>query len=162
MEMISKHISLEEATRSSTAERLGIDNTPTEEIIEVMKLTAEALFEPVRNHYGCRIAVPSFFRSEELNKALSNNGRVAASKKSQHLTGEAMDMDAQPYGGCTNKQVFEYIRDNLVFDQLIWEEGTDDEPEWVHVSRRSNEGAKNRKEVLRKFRTDGKTRYEKL
>jgi len=162
-EKISEHISLAEAMASSTAERLKLDNTPPEEIKEVMKVTATAVFEPVRNHYGVRIAITSFFRCDQLNAALSKDPKVQASKKSQHRLGEAMDMDAHPYGRITNRQIFDYIRENLEFDQLIWEEGTDQEPEWVHVSYVTpTENRKNRKQVLRKLRKNGKTWYDKL
>lgn len=159
--MISEHISLEEAMASSTAERLGIDNRPTPEIIEVMKATASAVFEPVRRSFNCRIAVTSFFRSPLVNAALEKNPDIQASKKSQHMLGEAMDINARVFGHVTNKQVFDYIKDNLVFDQLIWEEGTSEEPDWVHVSFKSSPEAKNRKQILRKIREGNKTRYEK-
>ena len=161
-EKLSAHITLEEAMASSTARRLGIDNTPSAEIKEVMKLTAEAVFEPCRDHFGCRIAVTSFFRCDELNAALGRDPVIQASKKSQHRLGEAMDINANVFGGLTNKQLFEFIRDNCEFDQLIWEEGTDKEPDWIHVSHVSGEGKKNRKQVLRKFRKKNKTWYEKL
>lgn len=161
-EKISAHISLREAMESSTAQRLGIDNTPSDEIKEVMRRTAEAVFEPAREHFGCRIAVTSFFRSDELNAALSKDPRVLASKKSQHRLGEAMDLNANVFGGLTNKQLFEYLQGNVEFDQLIWEEGTDQEPDWVHVSHVSGEGKNNRKEILRKFKKNNKTWYGKL
>jgi zinc D-Ala-D-Ala carboxypeptidase len=161
-EKISEHVSFEEAMASSTAERLGIDNTPSAEIIEVMKRTANAVFEPVRNFYNCRIAIGSFFRSPSLNAVLVKDPNILASKKSQHCLGEAMDLNARVFGHITNKQLFDHILAKLEFDQLIWEEGTDEEPEWVHVSIKTGEGAKNRKEVLRKFRDVGKTWYEKL
>lgn len=163
MERISEHISFEEATASSTAERHGIDNSPSEEIIEAMKKTAEAVFEPVRNHFGCRIAITSFFRCKEVNAVLEKNPGIVASKKSQHMTGEAMDINADVFGHVTNKQIFDYIRENLEFDQLIWEDvDQDPEPEWIHVSFKSSPGAKNRKEVLKRYKVDGKTRYERL
>lgn len=162
-ENISEHVPLWEAIGSSTAQRLKIDNTPPDDIREVMKVTANSLFEPLRNHFGVPIAITSFFRSDELNAALSKDPRVQASKKSQHRLGEAMDIDAHPYGRITNKQIFDFIRENLEFDQLIWEEGNDNEPEWVHVSYVSpDEKRKNRRQVLRKFRKDGKSYYEKL
>jgi zinc D-Ala-D-Ala carboxypeptidase len=160
--MISEHVSLEEAMASSTAEQLRIDNTPSQELIEVLKKTAQAVFEPVRNHYGCRIAITSFYRCPALNKALEKNPDIAASKKSQHVLAEAMDINGKVYGHVTNRQIFDFIKDNLEFDQLIWEEGTDLEPEWVHVSFKSTPGEKNRKQVLRKIREGNKTRYETL
>jgi hypothetical protein len=162
-EKISEHITLAEAMASSTAERLQIDNNPPDDIKEVMKRTAEAVFEPARNHFGCRIAVTSFFRCDELNAALSKDPKILASKKSQHRLGEAMDLNAEVFGGLKNSELFTYIRENCEFDQLIWENvDNDPEPEWVHVSFKSSEGAKNRKEVLKRFTENGKTRYEKL
>jgi zinc D-Ala-D-Ala carboxypeptidase len=160
---ISEHITYEEAIASSTAERLGIDNTPTAEIIEVMKRTAVSVFEPIRNFFGCRIAITSFFRSLKLNAVLTKDPNILASKKSQHCTGEGMDINANVFGGVTNRQIFDYILANLEFDQLIWEDvAGDEEPEWIHVSIKTGEGAKNRKEILRRFREGGKDRYEKL
>lgn len=161
-EKISGFISLSEAIASSTAEKLGIDNTPPDEIIEVMKLTAKAVFDPVRIFFGCRIAVTSFFRCQALNEVLSKSPAIMATKKSQHTTGEAMDINARVFGGVTNKQIFDYIRLNLAFDQLIWEDGTDEDPGWVHVSYKSGEGKNNRGQVLRKQRIDGKTSYFKM
>ncbi len=159
---ISEHVSYEEATRSGTAERYSLSNDPPEELIEVGRMTAKELFEPVRNHFGCRIAITSFYRSPEVNAILEKNADIVASKKSQHMLFEAMDMNARIFGGCTNRQIFDFVRENLDFDQLIWEdiEG-DEEPEWIHVSRKKDP-SKNRKECLRRFRKDGKSRYEKL
>lgn len=160
---ISEHISFEEATASGTAERLQIDNTPSEEILEVMKRTAEAVFEPLRNHFDCRIAITSFFRCQKVNAELEKNPSVMASKKSRHMFGEAMDINGNVYGRVTNRQIFDWIRENIEFDQLIWEDiNGDPEPEWIHVSVKTGEGAKNRKEVLRRFREGEKSRYEKL
>jgi hypothetical protein len=162
-EKVSEHITYEEAIASSTAERLGIDNTPSEEIFEVMKKTADAVFDPIRNFFGCRIAITSFYRSPKVNAILGKNPNILASKKSQHMRGEGMDINGDVFGGVTNRQIFDYIRENLDFDQLIWEDiDNDPEPEWIHVSHKSGEGAKNRKEVLRRFREGTKTRYEKL
>ena len=161
-EKISEFISLSEAMASSTAEKLGINNTPPDEIIEVMKLTAKAVFDPVRRFFGCRIAVTSFFRCTALNDVLNKNPAILATKKSQHTLGEAMDINARVFGKVTNKEVFDYIRYNLTFDQLIWEDGTDENPDWVHVSFKSGETKTNRMQVLRKQRVDGKTGYYKM
>lgn len=162
-ERISEHVTYEEATASSNAERLGIDNTPTPEIIEVMKNTARKVFEPMQEFFGCRIAITSFFRSADLNAELVKNPDILASKKSQHILGEAMDINGDVFGGVINKQIFDYIKENLEFDQLIWENVDEDpDPEWVHVSFKSSPGAKNRREVLKRFKENGKTRYEKL
>ena len=139
--MISKHITLAEATKSNTAIKLGISNLPTEEHLANMKHIAESIFEPLREHFSKPIAVSSFYRSEALNKA------VKGSMTSQHLTGEAMDIDAQIFGSLTNKEVFDWIRANCTFDQLIAEAGTVDEPDWVHVSLTKHRA--NRGQVLR-------------
>lgn len=156
---ISEHISYEEATESATAERLGIKNEPSDEILQVMAVTARKVFEPVRRFWKCPIWVASFFRCEEVNEELSRDPAVRASVKSQHILGEAIDIDAQVYGNISNRQVFEFIRDNTSFDQLIWEEGNDKEPDWVHVSYRANA---NRMEVLRKYKVKGRVKYKRL
>ena len=112
---------------------------------------AENVFQPVREHFDTPIYVSSFFRSEALNKA------IKGSSSSTHMKGEAMDLDADVYGKVTNAQIFHYIKDNLEFDQLIWEFGTDKNPDWVHVS--LSKGT-NRKQILVAKRVDGKTVYE--
>jgi len=149
--MVSKNISYKEATHSTTAKRLGIDNTPNAEQFSNMVYVAENVFQPVREHFGVPIYVSSFFRSEALNKA------VRGSSSSTHTKGEAMDLDADVFEGVTNAQIFEYIKNNLEFDQLIWEFGTDENPAWVHVSLSKRN---NRKQVLKAVRVDGKTHYE--
>lgn len=149
---ISEHISYSEAIHSDTAKRLGIKNEPNGGQIERMRTLAEKIFEPLRNFIGVPIYVSSFFRSEELNKA------IKGAKNSQHLYGEAMDIDAEKFGGTTNKVIFNYIKDNLDFDQLIWEAGTDDEPDWVHVS--FTYKYPNRKQVLRMKVVNNKKVYE--
>lgn len=92
-----------------------------------MKLVAETCFEPIRNHFGIPLPVSSFFRCEALNKA------IGGSKTSQHCKGEAIDMDADG-SPITNKQIFDWAKANLKFDQLIWEYGTSENPAWVHIS----------------------------
>lgn len=149
---LTKHLSLSEVIKSGTAKRLGIDNNPTPEHMQNILLIAEKVFEPVREHFGKPLYVSSGYRSEALNDAIKGS-----SSTSQHCRGEALDLDAQVYGGFTNKELFEYIKENLIFDQLIWEYGNDDEPDWVHVSY-TNETV-NRKEVLRVERVDGLSQY---
>ena len=139
---ISKHVSYNEATKSATATRLGIDNTPSETILSNMRYVAENVFEPVRTHFCVPIGISSFYRSAALNKA------VKGSKTSQHVKGEAIDIDADIFGIITNKNIFDYIRKNLNFNQLIWEYGDDNEPAWVHVSLVKGY---NKKEVLRAY-----------
>jgi zinc D-Ala-D-Ala carboxypeptidase len=137
---ISKHVSYSEATKSLTAIRDGIDNTPGKNELANMKHIALNIFEKVRGHFCCPIHVSSFYRSPELNRA------VKGSKTSQHVKGEAMDLDADTFGITTNKRIFDYIRKNLEFDQLIWEHGTDKNPAWVHVSLKKH--GVNKKQVL--------------
>ena len=140
---ISPHISYKEAVYSDTAKKLGIINIPDFEQLSKMVTVANEIFEPVRKHFGVPIHVSSFFRSIELNKV------IGGSKTSQHVLGEAMDIDADKYGKITNRQLFNYIKDNLKFDQLIWEFGTDKEPDWIHVSFKKTN---NRGEILKAYR----------
>ena len=149
--MVSKNISYKEATHSKTAKRLGIDNTPNAEQFSNMVYVAEGIFQPLREHFGVPIYISSFFRSEALNTA------IRGSASSTHKKGEAMDLDADVYGKITNAQIFHYIKDNLEFDQLIWEFGTEDNPAWVHVSLSKRN---NRNQILKAYRVDGKTKYE--
>jgi hypothetical protein len=120
--MISKHISLEEATKSPTAIRNGIKNIPNEEQLNNMKIVAEACFEPLRVWYGKPIKVNSFFRNDELNKL------VKGSKTSEHVKGKAIDMDAGSKE--ENKKIFDWCKANLKFNQLINEY----DYSWVHIS----------------------------
>jgi hypothetical protein len=140
---ISKHISFIEATKSKTALKYGISNNPSEEIIKVMKLTAKKVFEPLREEMLVPIAVTSFYRSPQLNT------KLGGSKTSSHVKGEAIDIDADVFGLITNKDIFDYIKDNLEFDQLIWEFGDDNEPAWIHVSYREGN---NRNQILKAYK----------
>ena len=148
--MISKHISDREGVYSTTAIRRGIDNTPSKEHLENMKLLAEKIFEPLRKWVGGPIRINSFYRGPELNKA------IGGSSKSQHCKGQAMDIDDN---GChkTNAEMYAWIKDNVDFDQMIWEFGDDKNPNWVHVSYVSPE--ENRNRCLKAYREDGKTKY---
>ena len=150
MVRISKHISYKEATRSATALRLGIENIPNEYQIQNMEMVAKKVFEPLREAVDAPIKINSFFRCEELNKA------IGGSSKSQHCQGRAIDID-DIYGHVSNAFMYYYIKDNLDFDQLIWEFGTDDSPDWVHVSYVDEDS--NRKRCLKAYREDGKTKY---
>tara|TARA_R110000803_G_scaffold128956_4_gene196317 strand:+ start:538 stop:1005 length:468 start_codon:yes stop_codon:yes gene_type:complete len=136
MKKISKHISYKEATNSNYAKEHKIENKPNDEQLENMQLIAEKVFEPLREWVGGPIKVNSFFRSEELNSG------IKGSLKSSHLKGQAIDLTSM--GGKTNLEMFNYIKDNLDFDQLIWEYGRHN-PVWLHVSYKSE---KNRKQVL--------------
>lgn len=150
---LSEHLSLKEVITSDTAKRLGISNQPTPEHLNNLKLVAEKIFEPIRNHFDKPIKVSSGYRSKELNSAIPGS-----SLTSQHCSGEALDLDQDDMStGVTNKMVFEYIKNNLNFDQLIWEFGSDSNPDWVHVSYEST--GKQRKQILKAVRNNGKTSY---
>lgn len=150
---LSKNLTLAEVTNSDTAKRLGINNQPTPEHLENLKLLAEKVFQPIREHFGKPIHVSSGYRSKALNKKTPGS-----SSTSQHCSGEAIDLDQQTMStGITNKMVFDYIKDNLSFDQLIWEYGNDSEPDWVHVSYESK--GNQRKMILRGTRVNGKPHY---
>jgi hypothetical protein len=133
MNKISEHISLEEATKSLTAIRFGITNQPTPEILNNMVLVAIKCFEPLRKWYKKPIKVNSFYRCTLLNE------KVGGSKTSQHVKGQAIDMDAG--SKVENKKLFDWCKDNLEFDQLINEY----DYSWVHISYSKD---KNRKQVL--------------
>jgi len=149
---LSEHLDLSEVIRSESAKRKGISNMPTEAHIANFKLLAEKIFQPIREHFRCPIHISSGYRSKELNAA------IGGSATSQHCSGEAIDidMDGTP-NGVTNRMVFDYIKDNLEFDQLIYEFGDKENPDWVHVSYESS--GKQRKQILRAVRTNGKTSY---
>lgn len=144
MEMnISKHITFEEATHTGT----GIDNAPDIAQVKSMMAIAEMVFEPLREKFGKPIPITSFFRSEAVNKA------VGGAKTSQHTKGEAMDLNRPGF----NAIIFDIIRNNLPFDQLIWEFGNSREPQWVHVSYKHD--LPNRGQVLKSVKSNGKTTY---
>jgi len=149
---LSEHLDLSEVVRSESAKRKGISNMPTAEHIANFKLLAEKIFEPIRSHFRCPIIISSGYRSKELNAA------IGGSLTSQHCSGEAIDidMDGTP-NGVTNRMVFDYIKSNLDFDQLIYEFGDDKNPDWVHVSYEST--GKQRKQVLKASRVNGQTKY---
>tara|TARA_R110000803_G_scaffold1263_4_gene4159 strand:- start:3300 stop:3764 length:465 start_codon:yes stop_codon:yes gene_type:complete len=148
--MISQHISEKEATKSVTAMRLGLANTPDGSILTNMKELAESVFEPLRKWVGGPIKINSFYRSEALNKA------IGGSSKSQHCEGKAFDID-DIYGCKTNAEMFYYIKNNLNFDQMIWEFGDVNNPDWIHVSYISD--STNRNKILKAVRDKGKTKY---
>lgn len=139
---LSAHVTLEEFTYSPTATTHGINNKMSESQIATAKLLCENVFEPLRNYLNTPIKISSGFRCVQLNRM------IKGSLTSQHTKGEAMDLDIDAKG-------FDYIKDKLNFDQLIWEFGNDENPDWVHVSF-SN---KNRKQVLKATRKNGKTIY---
>jgi len=147
---ISKHLSLKEATKSNTATRLEIKNEPRELDLVRMIEIAEKVFEPLREWVGGPIKVNSFYRSPELNSA------IGGSTSSQHCIGCALDID-DTFGHKTNAQMFDYIKNNLDFDQMIWEFGDDDECDWVHVSYISEET--NRRRLLKATKINGRADY---
>ena len=148
---ISDHITYAEAIHSNTAKRKGIDNTPSEAQVSAMKLLAEKVFEPLREWVGGPIKVNSFFRSEALNEA------IGGAATSQHCKGQAIDID-DVYGKKTNADMYHWIQTNLDYDQMIWEFGTDMQPNWIHVSYVSEE--KNRNKCLKAYKEHGKTKYK--
>lgn len=162
MDKISFHISYKEATRSGTAKRFDIDNSPTEFQLMNMKMVAETCFEPLRFHHGKPIFVSSFMRSKELNE----HPAIKGSKTSQHMQGlyskeeeGAIDLDADVYdNGITNKEIFHWLKENIEFDQLIWEFGDNKNPAWVHASFRKGG---NRKQLLIAYKNEhGRTKYK--
>ena len=148
---ISQHISYKEAVYSRTAQRLGIDNEPNDEQMKNMLNIAQEVFEPLRMWVGGPIKINSFFRSPKLNKA------IGGSTKSQHCHGQAIDLD-DTFGRATNAEMFDFIKKHLNFDQIIWEFGNDENPDWVHVSYVSEE--KNRNRCLKAYKEKGKTQYK--
>ena len=136
VQKISKHISYKEGTYSNTATRLGLENKPTEKHLANMELLAEKIFEPLRKHVNGPIKINSFYRGPELNKAI--------------------DID-DTYGYMSNADMYKYVKANLNFDQMIWEFGTDENPDWVHISYVNEEANRNR--CLKAYREDGKTKY---
>ena len=150
---ISNNITYAEAIHSNTAKRKGIDNTPNPTQVENMKLTAEKVFQPLREWVGGPIKVNSFFRSPKLNKA------IGGSTKSQHCLGQAIDID-DTFGLWSNAEMFNWIRENLDYDQMIWEFGNDDNPDWVHVSYVTPEVNRNR--CLKAYRKKSGVKYKEI
>jgi hypothetical protein len=149
---LSNYVSLAEVTKSDTAKRKGISNEPTPEHLENLKTICTEVFDKVREHFGVPIYISSGYRSAALNKA------IGGSSTSDHNLGRALDLDQDGHGnGITNMEVFEFIKDNLEFDQLIYEFGTTKNPDWVHVGYRK--GA-NRKQILVAYKEGTKTKYK--
>ena len=148
---LSKNLTLAEVTKSATAIKKGISNDPTIDHMENLKLIAENIFQPLRDKFGVPIGISSGYRSPDLNKV------IGGSITSQHCKGQALDIDADMFGGVTNKEIFDYIKNSLDFDQLIWEFGDKNNPSWVHCSFISNG---NRRQILRAIKKNGRTGYE--
>jgi len=148
---LSKNLSLSEMIRSESAKRNGINNMPTEEHTANMRKLAMNVFQPIREHFNVPIHISSGYRSSALNASIKG-----ASKTSQHSTGEAIDIDMDGTS-VTNLEVFNWIKNNLIFDQLIFEFGNEKNPDWVHVSYESS--GKQRKQILKAIKKNGKTSY---
>ena len=148
--MISEHISYHEGTYSQTGVRRDLDNTPDDDQLKRMEEVAENLFEPLREWVGGPIKINSFFRGEPVNTA------IGGSRKSQHMKGQAIDID-DTFGHKTNAEMYHYIKDNLDFDQLILEFGTDKNPNWLHISWVSHRP--NRKKLTVAKKVNGRTKY---
>ena len=154
MKNISEHVTYKEGVYSITALRLGLNNDPTKAHLTNMELLAEKVFEPLRKHVNGPVKLNSFYRGPELNKA------IGGSSKSQHCEGRAMDIDDN-YGYMSNADMFEYIKNNLSFDQMIWEFGNSDNPDWVHVSY-VNEDANRNRCLLAYKDENNKTKYKTI
>lgn len=149
---LSRNLTLAEYTKSNTADRRGIDNSVPDHLIPSAVALAENIFQPMREHFGSPIYLSSGFRSDALNEA------IGGSKTSQHSKAEAMDIDMDYRKGPENEDIFYYIKDNLPFDQLIWEFGTEQRPNWVHVS--YNPDGEQRGQILIAYKDNGRTKYK--
>ena len=148
---LTENFSLNELTKSQTAERKGIDNTPSAEHQENLKSLCEMILQPIRDHFGQVVSVSSGYRSPELCVA------IGSSTQSQHAKGEASDFEIF---GVSNKELADWIDENLDYDQLILEYWKgEDEPNsgWVHCSYTNGN---NRKQYLRAYKENGSTKYE--
>lgn len=140
---LSAHVTLAEFENSPTATTHGINNKMSESQIASAKLLCENVFEPLRLYLNTPIKINSGYRSAQLNKM------IKGSLTSQHCKAEALDLHIGAKG-------FNFIKDKLDFDQLIWEFGNDEQPSWVHVSYKKG---RNRKQVLKAYKQNGKTKY---
>ena len=150
MTALSKYATLDECSKSATASRLGIDNNPPVEVRDNLREVCSKVFDPCREFVGGPLAITSGYRGPKLNKA------VGGSKTSEHMIGQALDIDCDTFGNGTNAALFHFIKDKLEFNQLIWEFGTDKNPEWIHVS---YSRLHNKKQVLKASKVNGKTVY---
>ena len=146
--MISKYFTIDDLTRSATAKRLGLSNVPTPQHEAALKTLAENVLDKIYDHFKRNVNITSGYRSEALNKA------VKGSLTSQHSKGEAADLTG--IGKVKNADIFNFIKENVDFDQLIWEFGSATEPDWVHVSYK----ALNRRQILKAIKEGGKTIYK--
>ena len=149
---LSNNFSLKELTASQTAERKGIDNTPSTEHQENLKSLCTHVLQPVRDHFGQVVSVSSGYRSPELCTA------IGSKITSQHAKGQAADFEIF---GVSNKELADYINENLEYDQLILEYWKESDPNsgWVHCSYSKNQ---KRREYLKAFKSNGSTKYEPM
>jgi len=149
---LTENFSLKELTASQTAERKGIDNTPSAEHQENLKSLCEMVLQPIRDHFGRVVSISSGYRSPELCTA------IGSKTTSQHARGEAADFEIF---GVSNKELADYINEYLDYDQLILEYWKKEDPNsgWVHCSYTNGN---NRKQYLRAYKEDGKTKYEPM
>ena len=151
---LSKNLWLSEVIKSNTATRRGIDNSPTDLHIANLKYLAEKIFQPIREHFGCPIFVSSGYRSKALNEA------IGGSQRSFHSHGMALDLDMDNKASkISNTDIFNFIKDNLEYTELIWEFGDEDKPDWVHVA--IAKGRENEKNAKVAYRDNGKAKYMK-
>jgi hypothetical protein len=149
---LSNNFSLNELTRSQTAERKGIDNTPSAEHQENLKSLCTNVLQPIRDHFSRVVTISSGYRSPELCVA------IGSKTTSQHAKGEAADFEIF---GVSNKELADWIHYNVQYDQLILEYWKESDPNsgWVHCS--YSQG-KNRRQYLRAYKDEGKTKYEPI
>jgi len=150
---LTAHFDLIEFTRSESAKRHGVSNEPTPEHLKNIITLCTKVLEPLRARFGS-IHISSGYRSKILNHF------IGGALNSQHSEGKAADIDMDDSSSeTTNTDIFNYIKDNIEFDQLIWEFGDDNKPDWVHVSYNENH---NRKQILRAKKSGGKSVYSKM
>ena len=149
---LSKNFSLTELTKSQTATRKGIDNAPGPEHQENLKRLCESILQRVRDHFNRVVSVSSGYRSAELCTA------IGSKITSQHAKGEAADFEIF---GISNKEIADWINENLYYDQLILEYWKESDPNsgWVHCSFSLNG---NRKQYLKAYKENGRTKYEQI
>jgi hypothetical protein len=149
---LSENFSLQELTKSQTAERKGIDNTPSAEHQENLKSLCTSILQPVRDHFGRVVTISSGYRSPELCVA------IGSKTTSQHAKGEAADFEIF---GVSNKELADYINENLEYDQLILEYWKESDPNsgWVHCSFSQNQ---KRRQYLKATKINGATKYDAM
>jgi len=149
---LSNNFSLNELTKSQTAERKGIDNTPSTQHQENLKSLCTSVLQPIRDHFSRVVSVSSGYRSEELCLA------IGSKTTSQHAKGQAADFEIY---SLSNKELSDWINENLEYDQLILEYWKEEDPNsgWVHCSYKS-EG--NRRQYLKAYKENGSTKYEQI